>query len=112
MTPSDVGRLTGTAPGMLEFFALVGSWIGRGDGRRAYLALASVFGHRSFAWAVTEVWPYLVRFGPECGWTPEFWACANAIMLVRDWRSRDWTHEIRRWCGEFGDIAARTDANN
>lgn len=102
MTPADVGTLVGRVTGMLPFFALVGMWIQRGDGRRAWRALASMFGAES-AWEITDRWPSVLTCERTTGWTPEFWACRLAIEHVRDWESRDWTREIYRWCGELGD---------
>lgn len=105
MTPADVGRQIGDVPGMLPFFTLVGAWIRRGDSLRAFRALRDVFGSGPVAWSISESWSFLERAGFETGWTPEFWACRMAIEHSADWESRNWIRTIRRWCGEFCDIA-------
>lgn len=106
MTPAEIGRKVGDVPGMLPFFTLVGAWIRRGDGLRAFRALRDVFGSDFVAWFVSEAWPVVEQTERDTGWTPEFWACGRVIAHVADWQSRNWIRTIRRWCGEFCDAGS------
>lgn len=96
---AEVLRRAAAVPGMLAFFAIVGSRIAHGDCAGALRGLRGLPIEPRTAWRIVERWQAMADVELLTGWTPEAAAMAAVMAETDAWARADWSALIQRCVG-------------
>ncbi len=87
---AEVAVLAREVPGMVGFFALVGSAIQNGRAGVGFEMLKKCGLGRARAWYLVDGWDRMIETESQTGWTPETVAMGVVIEDVAKWGRIDW----------------------